>query len=173
MAHQGASVEEIAQQVDLNLGEIEFIAKVNKNQLQFSEEDLPEWVRSESDHIGQTETLNLSKLHSPAVAVTPSIAPQPLTKTEDRMTLSDLGDRFRQAISGQRFQASPPPSCGAGTNSKLSGCEARASFLLQRKKLFDGGAKLKRGNDSSSKSGLPPCGPELESFLKCHKNIMA
>lgn len=48
MAHQGHSVDEIAQRVDLSRGEIEFIAKVNREQLQFSEEDLPDWARGES-----------------------------------------------------------------------------------------------------------------------------
>ena len=42
MAHQGHSIDEIAAQVDLSRGEIEFISKVNRDQLQFSEEDLPE-----------------------------------------------------------------------------------------------------------------------------------
>jgi hypothetical protein len=44
LAHQGLSVDEIAQQVDLSRAEIDFIAKVNRDQLQFSEEDLPAWA---------------------------------------------------------------------------------------------------------------------------------
>jgi hypothetical protein len=43
LAHQGLNVDEIAKQVDLSRGELEFIAKVNRNQLQFSEADLPDW----------------------------------------------------------------------------------------------------------------------------------
>ncbi len=49
LAHQGFSTNEIAEQIDLSRGEIEMIAKVNRDQLQFSEEDLPEWVKSEND----------------------------------------------------------------------------------------------------------------------------
>ncbi len=45
LAHQGQSAEEIAQQIDLPKGELEFIAKVNRDQLMFSEEQLPEWAR--------------------------------------------------------------------------------------------------------------------------------
>ncbi len=45
LAHQGKSVEEIAQQIDLPKGELEFITKVNREQLMFSEEQLPEWAR--------------------------------------------------------------------------------------------------------------------------------
>ncbi|HEX7675390.1 MAG TPA: DUF2802 domain-containing protein [Bdellovibrio sp.] len=54
LAHQGLSVDEIAQQVnDLSRGEIEFIAKVNRDQLMFCEESLPEWANSAE----QTEAL--------------------------------------------------------------------------------------------------------------------
>lgn len=45
LAHQGHPVEEIARHVDLSRAELEFIAKVNREKLQFSEEDLPEWAR--------------------------------------------------------------------------------------------------------------------------------
>ncbi len=51
LAHQGLSVDEIAEQVtELSRGEIEFIAKVNRDQLQFCEDSLPEWAQ-----IGQEE----------------------------------------------------------------------------------------------------------------------
>ncbi len=45
MAHQGHGVEEIMREVDLPRGEIEFIAKVNREQLSFREEDLPAWAK--------------------------------------------------------------------------------------------------------------------------------
>jgi hypothetical protein len=45
LAHQGASVDEIASKVELPKGEIEFIAKVNRDRLMFNEETLPEWAR--------------------------------------------------------------------------------------------------------------------------------
>lgn len=47
LAHQGAGADEIAQKVDLPKGEIEFIAKVNREQLMFNEESLPEWAKAE------------------------------------------------------------------------------------------------------------------------------
>lgn len=49
LAHQGLAVDEIATQVDLTRAEIEFIAKVNREQLQFSVEDLPAWIREEAN----------------------------------------------------------------------------------------------------------------------------
>lgn len=58
LAHQGLSVEEIANQVSLPKGEIEFIAKVNREQLMFNEEQLPAWAKnpSESDLKSDTES---------------------------------------------------------------------------------------------------------------------
>lgn len=47
LAHQGLSVEEIAEQVDLSSGEIEFISKVNRDKLMFCEDSLPEWINDE------------------------------------------------------------------------------------------------------------------------------
>jgi hypothetical protein len=51
LAHQGLDVEEIAKQVDLPKGEIEFITKVNRDRLMFNEEQLPLWAQ-ESGHSG-------------------------------------------------------------------------------------------------------------------------
>ena len=44
LAHQGASAEEIQSKIDLPSGELDFILKLNKEQLMFSEEQLPAWV---------------------------------------------------------------------------------------------------------------------------------
>lgn len=77
MAHQGATVEEIAREVSLSHGEIEFISKVNRDQLQFDENDLPGWIRDELE------------IAAPA--------PTPGFKTE-KTELSQLGDKFRQAL---------------------------------------------------------------------------
>ena len=48
MAHKGMSREEIAQKVDLSPAEIDFIAKVNKDRLMFSEENLPQWAKQKT-----------------------------------------------------------------------------------------------------------------------------
>jgi hypothetical protein len=51
LAHQGLTVEEIAVKVDLPKGEIEFISKVNREQLMFNEENLPEWAKLDGGQI--------------------------------------------------------------------------------------------------------------------------
>ncbi|HRK07056.1 MAG TPA: DUF2802 domain-containing protein [Pseudobdellovibrionaceae bacterium] len=45
LAHRGAAAEEIHRETQLPMNEIEFIMKVNRDQLSFREEDLPEWAR--------------------------------------------------------------------------------------------------------------------------------
>lgn len=47
MAHQGATVEDIISEVDLTRAEVEFVIKVNRHQLQFSLEHLPEWAKQD------------------------------------------------------------------------------------------------------------------------------
>lgn len=118
MAHQGASVEEILQAVDLPRGEIEFIAKVNRDQLQFSEEDLPAWAKGESaESEGPVSVAKLrpSPILSAGVAVSraveqkqeniyressPQLAPTPTQEVlSPSPTLQGLGEKFRQAMS--------------------------------------------------------------------------
>lgn len=102
LAHQGVPVELIAQQVDLSRGEIEFISKVNRDHLQFSEEDLPDWARSEGGEIPAGVPLGpVAQIGQTA----PQMTEQLLAKHEDRTKLSELGDRFRQAISNPQEMA--------------------------------------------------------------------
>lgn len=93
LAHQGHSVEEITAQVDLAQGEIDFIAKVNRDQLQFSEEDLPPWAKENGEGLARDNdemtqvTQTLSHLgnqfrQASAQAVVPTAVPQTLVETE-------------------------------------------------------------------------------------------
>jgi mannose/fructose/N-acetylgalactosamine-specific phosphotransferase system component IIB len=45
MAHQGRTIDEIADKVDLPREQLEFIAKINRQQLMFDVEQLPEWAK--------------------------------------------------------------------------------------------------------------------------------
>lgn len=104
LAHQGASVDDIAAQVDLSRGEIEFIAKVNRDQLQFSEEALPEWAKEELNQAVENEQT--------ASEARPQVfEQQPLAKSQDQVDvrLSELGNKFRQATTG---------TATAGTNTQ-------------------------------------------------------
>lgn len=49
LAHEGKTAAEIAQSVDLPIGEIEFIIKVNKDGLMFDANSLPEWAKESGE----------------------------------------------------------------------------------------------------------------------------
>jgi vacuolar-type H+-ATPase subunit I/STV1 len=96
LAHQGVSLEEITEQVDLTRGEIELIAKVNRDNLQFSEDDLPEWAKKENSSI-ITETV-LENFVSAPLSAAAALEGQLLARLEDRAphsSLSNLGEKFR------------------------------------------------------------------------------
>ena len=48
LANQGFTIDQISQKIDLSQAEIEMITKMNREQLQFSEESLPAWVHAAS-----------------------------------------------------------------------------------------------------------------------------
>ncbi|WP_413290076.1 DUF2802 domain-containing protein [Bdellovibrio sp. HCB337] len=104
LAHQGMSVQEIASQVDLSLGEIEMIAKVNKDQLMFCEESLPEWAQSSTEPAIAKET-DVDAFQESRIDMEAPLSrevPVDLTKAfevpkADQEALKKLGDAFRQA----------------------------------------------------------------------------
>ncbi|MCE3009247.1 MAG: DUF2802 domain-containing protein [Proteobacteria bacterium] len=115
MAHAGVSIEEICQTVDLTRGEVEMIAKVNREQLQFAEDSLPAWVND-----------------TPAEAA-PQFIP-PIVKAEPRAEklqdkLSELGQKFRQAM------VNPAPAA-ATTNPQLVTTTVPTKDLGVRKVVF-------------------------------------
>ena len=67
LAYSGLSVEDIAKQIDLPLGEIEFIAKVNRETLTFRESELPEWAR-------EPEEVSVESAQAPQLAPSSSLA---------------------------------------------------------------------------------------------------
>lgn len=103
LAHQGLSVDEIAGQVDLSLGEIEFIAKVNRDQLMFCEDSLPEWIQDEDlTAAGSTEN-DLSDVDNITfMSPLQREIPQDLSAAfevpkADQEALKKLGDAFKAA----------------------------------------------------------------------------
>ncbi|MEZ0390860.1 MAG: DUF2802 domain-containing protein [Pseudobdellovibrionaceae bacterium] len=101
MAHQGAGIDAIAAQVDLSRGEIEFIAKVNRDQLQFSEEELPAWAKEEA--LAQ-------KVNSADELLQPLIQkPTASQNAGAHDALSSLGAQFRQAMQPTAAVVTPPP----------------------------------------------------------------
>ena len=61
LANKGFSKEQIMGKVDLNPSEIDFIFKVNRDQLQFAEDQLPGWVGESATAADTTQAQNLDQ----------------------------------------------------------------------------------------------------------------
>lgn len=94
LAHQGKSIEEIEQVVEIPRSELEFIVKVNRERLMFSVEQLPSWVKTELE---QEPASNPIIDRAYEQAFTP-----PPTPSE---SLAKIGEEFRKAISNQEAPA--------------------------------------------------------------------
>ena len=103
LAHSGMSVSEIARQVDIPESEIEMIAKVNKERLMFSEENLPAWVGGEkttpTNNISfQLQDQSMEEGQSTNYAIPDrdeSVVFKPLV--QQPQSLSRIGEEFRKA----------------------------------------------------------------------------
>ncbi len=93
LAHAGMSVADIALEVDLPIGEIEFISKVNQESLSFREEDLPAWAREpEQKAVTAPRNLSANVAHqNMAASMEPVINEQmPVAPTADENLVGQL-----------------------------------------------------------------------------------
>jgi len=67
MSHQGASLEEIVEKVNLPPAEIELIAKINRDQLQFAADSLPDWAQGNEGKQDSMSGLAKSTFHEAMV----------------------------------------------------------------------------------------------------------
>lgn len=107
LAHQGYSIDQILREVDLPRGEVEFIAKVNKEQLTFREEELPAWAQSpmgESAPVRQS-VMQIEKEPPLPASGPPATSTAVSTALEEQLAL--LGQNFRKAQSSATVKAAP------------------------------------------------------------------
>lgn len=103
LAHQGLTVDEIAEQVTLSRGEIEFIAKVNREQLMFCEDSLPEWIQNEDFGTNKDSEVDMSDVDNISfMSPLHREMPQDMSGAfevpkADKDTLKKLGDAFKAA----------------------------------------------------------------------------
>ncbi len=57
LAHQGFTSDQISQKIDLSIAEIDMIIKMNRDHLQFSEENLPAWVNTSIQETPDTKEI--------------------------------------------------------------------------------------------------------------------
>jgi hypothetical protein len=84
LAHDGATVDEIQAQVDLPRSEIEFIAKVNRDELTFDPSQLPEWAKPKGEHAIDLEARMVERVFH---------APKP-----DLSALQKVEEQFKQSV---------------------------------------------------------------------------
>lgn len=122
MAHQGVSVEDIVRAIDLPRGEVEFISKVNRDQLMFSEQDLPEWAKAKMSAEG-SEGMTFEGQDEWAIqnpeSLSNEVLPPPSDLSalfenprQDYSSLQALGKEFRKACKDyddQQVKVDPAP----------------------------------------------------------------
>lgn len=97
MANQGYTLEQITAQVDLSPAEIQMIIKVNKDNLQFAEDQLPAWVQNQNytqnaattaQTAGGTAQVNQSELDQFSAALNTQNSMYSSTKLNNTITES-------------------------------------------------------------------------------------
>lgn len=118
LANQGRSVDEIASQVDIPRGELEFIVKVNRENLSFDENKLPEWIKVEvgGDLFANSLELDFAEFKGPIPVGSRSEQIFEVPRA-DQTSLAKLGEQFRAAIEQSRpaSPSQPPRNSGVMT----------------------------------------------------------
>lgn len=113
MANAGRSLEEIAREVDLPMGQIELIAKLNREQLVFDADALPEWAQAQisqaitdpgtdqqeatnfaSEVLNTAESMETNRM---ALAANNELETLFAPPKEEYSSLKRLGEEFRNA----------------------------------------------------------------------------
>lgn len=141
LAHQGLSVDEIAGQVDLSRGEIEFIAKVNRDQLMFCEESLPEWVQQDELAPTSAASGDMSDVdHMSFMTPLQREAPQDLSGAfeipkADQDSLKKLGDAFKAACQEVQEQEEASQQTANNVSALFSVTQNIAQTFLSEKPI--------------------------------------
>ena len=101
LANQGFTSDQISLKVDLNLAEIEMIVKMNKEKLQFSEENLPAWIQ---DMNSEGNSGNNDKQ--------PALAQQMTTHQAEIAEFGQQLKKMNQMISATAFESAKPDLTG-------------------------------------------------------------
>lgn len=125
MAHQGISVDEIAQKVDIPKSELDFIAKVNKDRLMFSEKDLPSWAMDALDYKEPAQNAATSNTRD-MTSVYEGLTFDKYVETEDQK----IGNDFKQSIQNYRREIEEISAAEQTLSVNLSTNEEPAETLM-------------------------------------------
>lgn len=106
LANQGFSTDQISQKVDLSAAEIEMITKMNRDNLQFAEENLPAWIQAEDE----TQTLEKRSLEVDEFTAQLQRMNQMVTSTAfdtnkpDMTSMNQIKQQFTETLSNNSTQ---------------------------------------------------------------------
>ena len=129
MAHAGHSLDEISAEVDLPIGQLELIAKLNKDELVFDAEALPEWAKSEPE-AAAAGAQEMDVLFTPP--------------KEEYSSLKRLGEEFRNACVefDQAQVITPHPLENLAASAKPAFTSAATAIGEETSALLQGAKKV-------------------------------
>lgn len=101
MSHSGMNVEDIFAQVNLPREQVELIAKFNRDQLMFDEDQLPDWAKKGAANAHSNPTFGLGN-----VDFVQSLDTHPT----DLSNVQRLDREFKQAVQTAKHEAENPPA---------------------------------------------------------------
>lgn len=146
LAHQGMTTEEIAREVDLTPAEIELILKLNKEELMFSADELPEWADS-------GESLKMSNQSSQWIDFEKAFE----VPRVDQQNLKKLGDQFKEALATHNERHQPSVQQASAPISQTTPAASKPTVASPSNespnKLVGLGAKLFDGAEAVNQKG--------------------
>lgn len=129
LAHQGASVEEIMRQTGVSQGEAEFIAKVNRDQLQFCEDSLPSWIEDGDMNASMPQQDDGVYIPETQRSIPRDLSAAFEVPNMDKDSLKKLGDAFKAAC--QEQQVSKVDGIVESKEVKQEGFKDLSELLMQ------------------------------------------
>lgn len=144
LAHQGMSTDDIAKEVDLTPAEIELILKLNKEQLMFSEEELPDWAADQerrdvpSERVQNSQWIDFEKAFE-----VPKV---------DQQNLKKLGAQFKEALAAHGTTSNVTANTTTTPVASVSVGSVKAEIKsddidLIKNKLMNFGSQLMAGSN--------------------------
>ncbi len=168
MANSGSSVDQIAEQVNLPREQIELIAKFNRDQLMFDEQQLPTWAQKEEHSFTLNNIDFVGNLDQP----TPNLAHMAkiesnFKKAVDQVKKAD--EAALQSLLETRVAESIKASMATGMASMASGMETvqpavmavRATAQTLREKLVATAEDMLRHSHPHTNLNRPPITTEI------------
>lgn len=149
LAHQGMSTDDIAKEVDLTPAEIELILKLNKEQLMFSEEELPDWAADQerrdvpSERVQNSQWIDFEKAFE-----VPKV---------DQQNLKKLGAQFKEALAAHGTTSNVTANTTTTPVASVSVGSVKAEIKsddidLIKNKLMNFGSQLMAGGNQEKAS---------------------